>query len=168
MITRQSAQKIGIAQSLKAVTVGIIIAYLIMALFAAGEGIMTALLWFTEIDYKLNLLIAIVVIYLCGYIYGGWAGYVILIKGWNKMLTGIACGFLTLLTSTFFSSLVGFFREGVKNLGSNDNPFNDYIYKPVVLVAIFGFIPVVFVGLWFGISIRKKAQKLTQTEGVTS
>ena len=34
------------------------------------------------------------------------------------------------------------------------------IYKPMALVTMYGFLPIILVGIWFGISIKKKGDKI--------
>lgn len=158
-MTIQEAKKIGSNQALKSVVIGIVIAYLIMSLLSSDSGFLKALLWFTTINYKLNLLIGVIIMLVCGYYLGQRAGYEILIKRINCYWVGIKYGILVLVTTTFFSSWVGFFQEGVHLIGTNDNPFNDYILRPVMIVFEFGFIPVLIVGSWFGKQIKKQEAK---------
>ena len=155
-MTTETAQRIGSIEALKCVTIGLVTAELIMALLSSDEGFFHGLFWFTSVDYKLNLFIAVILLYACGYLFGQVAGKVIIIKGWNYLLTGVLFGFLIIMTTAFLSGWTGFFREGINETGPYADPFNDYIIKPVVLVTIFGFIPTLFTGLWFGYSIRKK------------
>ena len=157
------AEKIGSRQAIKAVTIGLIIAYLIMALPSiADDGLIKGLFWFLNVSFKFNLLVGVICMYLCGHFFGRRAGYEILINKRNNFLVGFICGLLIIVTTTFLTSWVGFFQEGVDNIGSDDNPFEDYIVKPVFWVLIFGLVPCLFVGLWFGYSIKKRGD-LTET-----
>jgi hypothetical protein len=155
-MTKEAAQLVGRNEALKFVTVGLIIAYLIMALLAGFS-------WFLLADYQLNLLIAIAAMYACGYFYGRLAGVAILIKGKGYLWIGFLYGFLTLITATFISSWTGFFQQGIKEMGEVNDPFGDYIFKPLFLVTIVGLIPVSLVGFWFGHRIRKKGTALGKT-----
>jgi ribose/xylose/arabinose/galactoside ABC-type transport system permease subunit len=157
------AEKIGSRQAIKCVTVGLIIAQLIMTLLTSGDGFVNGFFWLLdENDFKLNILIGVICMYLCGHFYGRRAGYEIIIRKRNNFLVGFIAGLLIIVTATFLTSWVGFFQEGVDNIGSNDNPFSDYILTPVFCVTIFGLIPCLFVGLWFGYSIKKRGD-LTET-----
>jgi len=78
-----------------------------------------------------------------------------LIKNKNEILIGITTGLIVILVSSFLSSWIGFFQEGIDNIGTNDNPFFDYIFKPVYWVSLFGFIPGIIVGIWYGKKIKK-------------
>jgi len=154
-IPKEIAKRIGRKEAIKFVTVGLGIAYLIMALLAGP-------LFLFQIGFQINLAIAVVVIYTCGYFYGQLAGVAILIKERNYLWIGLLYSFLTLTTAILISSWTGFFQEGIKNLGTPDNPFVDYIIRPLVVITLFGLIPVIAVGFWFGSSIRKKGRKLLE------
>ncbi|WP_461069585.1 hypothetical protein [Spirosoma horti] len=80
-------------------------------------------------------------------------------KKWNYVLTGFLTGLAVIITTTFFASWTGFIQEGIDNIGTNDNPFFDYIFKPMYWVTMFGLIPALLVGIWFGSQIKKKGQK---------
>ncbi len=80
----------------------------------------------------------------------------ILIKKKNDTLVGIKYAFLALITGTVIGCCVGFFQEGVHNLNTDDNPFEDYFYKPIIWVVLFGLVPALFIGTWFGKQIKKK------------
>jgi hypothetical protein len=67
---------------------------------------------------------------------------------------GVKYGFLTLLTATLIGSSVGFIQEGVGKY----NALYDYYFKPLYWVTMFGIIPVLLVGLWFGRQIKKQEQ----------
>jgi hypothetical protein len=75
-------------------------------------------------------------------------------------LTGIKYGLLTLLLGTLIGSTVGFIEEGIDNIGTQDDPFYDYYFKPLYWVTTFGIIPVILVGLWFGRQIKKQGLKI--------
>lgn len=161
-MTEIEAKKIGSRQGLISVGIGLIIAQLIMtALISSDEGFLKAFFWFTTIDYKLNILIGAIIMLLCGHIFGQIAGTQIIIKKRNFILIGFLCGMAVLLTTSFFSGWTGFFQEGVDNIGTNDNPFEDYIFKPLFWVTVFGIIPALLVGIWFGGQIKRKGQKQT-------
>ena len=150
------AKRIGYIQAFKAITIGLVIAYTIMA-FLAGP------LWLFQFDYMPTILFAVAMIYVAGYLFGSLIGNWIIIKKRPAVLTGIAGGFLMVWSATFAGSLVGFFNEGLGELHPLDNPFYDYIYKPLALVTIFGCIPILLVGIWFGISIKRKFTQNKQT-----
>ena len=69
-------------------------------------------------------------------------------------------GLITLVTGTLIGSSVGFIQEGIDNIGGFSNPFYDYYFKPLYWVTMFGLIPVVIVGLWFGRQIKKQGLKI--------
>jgi hypothetical protein len=95
------------------------------------------------------------------YLSGRLAAVEILIKNKDYSLTGIKYGLLTLWTATIIGSSVGFLQEGLDNIGTADNPFEDYYYKPFFWVTIFGIIPAILVGQWFGRQIKKQGKSIS-------
>ena len=156
MMTEVEAKKIGSRQALKSVGVGLLIAQLIMTWFSSDAGLLKGFLWFVSFGYNLNLAIGIVIMLLAGHLFGQLAGKEILIKKKNDLWIGFKYGMATLLTTAFLASWTGFFQEGIDNIGTNDEPFTDYIIKPLFWVFFFGVIPVLFVGFWFGRQIKKR------------
>jgi hypothetical protein len=148
-MTEIEAKKIGSKQGLFSVGIGLLIAQLIMTLFSSDFS------WFTSASFKLNLAIGIMIMLLSGHAFGKLAGKAILIKKRNYILTGFLYGMAVLMTTAFLSSWVGFFQEGIDNIHTNDNPFEDYIFKPVFWIFMFGLIPTFLVGIWFGKQIKK-------------
>jgi hypothetical protein len=151
------ARTIGRVQAMKAVSSGLGLAYLIMA------GLSGSLSWLGHAHYWPNLVVAAVWMYLCGYCYGGRAGTAILLQKRAAAWIGTGYGLLTLLTVTFLASWVGFFQEGIPKVGTADDPFVDYIAKPLFLVTLVGFLPTLLVGLWFGNSIKQVGSRHAKT-----
>ena len=156
MIDATTAKKIGYKQAFKAITVGLVIAYIIMASMAGP-------FWLFQFDYAPTILFAGIVLYFVGYFLGGLTGIWIIQKDRPAILFGILGGFLIVWSATFFGSLIGFVKEGLPNQSPISEPFHDYIYKPIALVTMFGFIPIILVGIWFGFSIKRIGDK-TQRE----
>ncbi len=157
----KEAKKIGSRLGLICAGLGVLIAHLIMtAMISSDQNLFKAFFWFAKVDYKLNLIIGIVILIACGHFYGQMAGKAILIKKQNYILVGFLCGMAVLLTTAFLSGWTGFFQEGFDNLGSNDNPFEDYIFKPLFWVTTFGAVPAFIVGLWFGRQIKINGKRL--------
>lgn len=125
-------------------------------MFSIDKGFIKAFFWFTETDYWINIVIGIVIMFACGHFYGQVAGKLILIKKWNYALTGMMIGMAIILTTIGIASWVGFIQEGIDNVGTNDNPFFNYILKPIYWVALIGSIPALMLGFWFGKQIKKK------------
>ena len=157
-MTRKIAENIGIRVALKSVTIGLILAYLIPTILFIGDGI-NAMLWIFEIDYWVNILTGVVIFYACGYLFGKKAGYEILIKKKDHQKVGAKYGFFTLFVTVFLTSWVGFFQEGINNIGTLDNPFYDYIFKPLFWVLLFGCIPSIIIGLLFGRWIKNNGKQ---------
>lgn len=149
------AKQIGSKLAVKSILIGLFIAQCIMTLFAIDSGLIKAFFWFTDFDYLFNIIFAIIVSIAVSYYFGKIAGKRILINKNNEYLIGILTGLLILVISSFISSWVGFFQEGLDNIGTNDDPFYDYIFKPIYAVTFFGFIPVLLVGSWYGSQIKK-------------
>ena len=74
-------------------------------------------------------------------------------------MVGFLCSMSVLLTTAFFSGWTGFFQEGIDNIGTHDNPYEDYVFKPLFWVTMFGAIPAFFGGLWFGRRIKRVGRK---------
>ena len=149
----ERARTIGRVQAAKAVTIGLGLAHLIMAGLAGNLG------WLGRRPrWWPNLLVATAVMYLCAYVYGRWAGAAILKKarcglGWNRLrgLDPAEC--------CVSGQLGGVFQEGLAKVGTYENPFVDYLVKPLFWVSVVGFLPASLVGLWFGNSIRRNAKQ---------
>lgn len=150
-MTLPEAMKIGSRQGLISVGLGLVIAQLIMTLLVStGEGFIKAFFWFTDTGYFINILIGLIIMFVCGYFYGQLAGKLILIRKWNYGVTGSLIGLAVLWTTIFLASWTGFFQEGIDDIGTQAKPFYDYIFKPMLWVTLFGFIPAIIVGIWFG------------------
>ena len=161
---KSEARKIGSKQGIIAVAIGLIIAQLIMTLLiSTDEGLVKGFLWFTKFEYKLNIFIGAVVMLICGYFFGQIGGIQIIIKRRNHILVGFLCGLGVLLTTGFLAGWIGFFQEGIKNIGTYDNPFVDYLFKPLFWITIFGGIPSLLVGIWFGTQIKRKGKAINSS-----
>ncbi len=150
----EDAKQIGAILALKSVGIGILIAQSIFIFLTFEGSFLKNFFWFVDVDYKLNLIIGLLAFTICGNFYGRIAGYEILIKKEDYTWIGIKYAFLTLLSTAFISSLVGFFQEGI----GKDGGFSDYILKSTFLISLFGIIPVLVVGFWFGWRIHRKGK----------
>jgi hypothetical protein len=160
-MTEKEAKKIGSKQGLISAGLGLLIAQLIMTtLISSDKGFFRAFFWFTTIDYKLNIFVGAIIMLLSAHIFGQLAGESILIKKRNFILVGFLCAIAVLLTTAFFSGWTGFIQEGIANIGTNDNPFVDYIFKPLYWVTIFGIVPALLIGIWFGGQIERKGKRV--------
>jgi hypothetical protein len=161
-VDKGQAKQIGQRLAIKSGLIGIAIAYLIYAgvLTLLGDSFFSALLWISRVDYAANTIIGAVGLLAMAYLFGQLAGTEILIKKWNDTFVGIKYGLLTLWTATIIGSTLGFLQEGLDNIGSPDEPFFDYYFKPLYWVTMFGLIPAIVVGVWFGGQIRKRGLKM--------
>lgn len=159
-MTEIEAKRIGSRQGLISVGIGLFIAQLIMTWFSSDNGIVNGFFWFTTFSYNLNLIIGAVIMLISGHLFGQLAGKAILIKKRNYIMTGFLCGMAILMTTAFLSSWTGFFQEGIHHIGTEQNPYQDYILTPVFSIFIFGLIPVFLVGIWFGSQIKNHENRI--------
>lgn len=163
---RKEAKRIGSKQGLLSVGLGLLIAQLIMTgLMWPDKGFGNAFFWFASIDYKFNIVVGAIIMLLSGHLYGQLAGIQIVLKKRNFVIVGFVCGMAVLLTTATLCGWTGFFQEGVDNIGTEDNPFNDYIFKPLFWVTIFGTIPALLVGAWFGWRVKSNGKSVLDMPG---
>jgi hypothetical protein len=148
MTNRITSKKIGYKQSFKAITIGLALAYFIIALLSGP-------MWIFEFNYASTIIFATILTYLAGYFWGGLTGKWIIENKKPAILFGILGGFLIVWTATLGGSLIGYFNEGVLIESAHNEPFYDYVIKPLFVVTFYGFIPIVLVGIWFGRSINR-------------
>jgi hypothetical protein len=159
-MTPSEAKKIGRRQGLIAAALGMLIAELIMvSMFTADQGLVGSLQWYSQSEYGLNILVGLVVLALCGAFYGQLAGRLILVRRWNAPGTGILISLAVLVTTAFLAGWMGYFGEGIHQPGSLSDPFVDYILKPAYWIILFGTVPALLVGIWFGVTIRRRGRK---------
>ncbi|MGD1843236.1 MAG: hypothetical protein ACFB0B_20430 [Thermonemataceae bacterium] len=162
-MTTKKAKQIGSQQGLLLAGIGVFLAYLlVMLLLYPSESLLKTLFWILEADYQVNLITGVVFFLFCGYLFGQLAGWLILIKQWNATFTGALLGLAILFTATFLTSWVGFFQEGIHDLGTPANSFYDYIFKPVFWVTMAGVFPASIAGAWFGWRIKRKGKGYLQ------
>lgn len=149
MADARTIKKIGYSQAFKAITIGLVIAYIIF-------GLMAEPFWLFQFDYAPTILFGAIMIYIAGYFLGGLTGICISKHSRLAILFGIIGGLFIVWTGTFFGSLIGFVKEGLANNSVISESIRDYIYKPMALVTIFGMLPIIIVGIWFGLSIKKR------------
>ncbi len=158
MVDTKTAKKIGQRLAIKSALIGIVVAYIIFGglIFSWDLKIFKAIFWIFDVHFWYHLLIGAFGLLIMAYLFGQQAGVEIILKNRNELLTGIKYGFFTLLLGTLIGSTVGFIEEGIDNIGDFGNPFFDYYFKPMYWVTIFGIVPVVIVGIWFGRQIKKQ------------
>ena len=150
-----SAKKIGKKEAFKSVTIGVILFYVIGVFLFSTDGL-RSLLWMSYLDLYnwIFVLNWIVTFYFLAIFVGNFAGKKILIENKNSFLIGMLSGFIILFFGAILGCFLGFLTEGISNIGSNDNPFNDYFFKPIFWIVLFGLIPSLLVGLLFGYRIK--------------
>lgn len=157
----RSAKHIGQRLALKSALIGLFIAYILYARVTYGwdEKFSKAVFWIFDVEYWYHLLIGATGLLAMAYFFGRLAGVDILVKQKNEIRTGIQYGLMTLFTGTLIGSSVAFIEEGIGNMGGFSNPFYDYYFKPMYWVTIFGIVPAIIVGVWFGRQIKKQGLK---------
>jgi hypothetical protein len=160
-VDRKTAKQIGQGLAIKSGLIGLTIAYITFGwIFTSHEtNLVKAIFWIADVEFWYHLIIGAIGLLTMAYFFGRLAGVDILIKKKNDLLTGIKCGLLTLVTGTLIGSSVGFIQEGIDDIGGFSNPFYDYYFKPMYWVTIFGIVPVIIVGLWFGRQIKRQGLK---------
>ncbi len=148
------ASHIGGWQGIKSVGIGLLIVHLFMAWVTSDFP--HALIWFLDVDYKLNILIGVAITLVMGFVSGMSAGRAILINGTNAYLVGLLFSLVTLFSSVVLAGLTGFFQEGIQNERSLNEAAYDYIIKPALRMSIIGIMPAIFAGFWFGYRLKAK------------
>lgn len=158
----KTAKQIGQRLAMKSALLGLLIAYILFALltYRFGENLSKAIFWIFDVEFGYNLLVGAIGLLGMAYFFGQFAGVKILIKRRNEIWTGIMYGLITLLTGTVIGSSVGFVQEGMGSNRGFSDPIYDYYFKPLYWVTLFGLVPVIIVGFWFGRQIRKQGQKV--------
>ena len=149
-MTPEIAKNIGMKKAMQSATIGILIAFLIMTLFAGGS-----LQWMVEWNYWINIIIGIGIFYGLAYLFGKNAGNEILIKKKDSDKVGAKYGLLTLIITAFLVGWTGFVQEGMEPYDTFWNSFRDYIFKPFFWITLIGFLPAFLVGILFGKWIKK-------------
>jgi hypothetical protein len=159
-----TAKQIGQRLAIKSGLIGLFIAYIIFGglLYSWDMKLFKAVFWIFDVEFWYHLIIGAIGLLTMAYFFGRLAGVEILVKKRNELLTGIKYGLLTLVTGTLIGSSVGFIQEGIDNIGGFGNPFYDYYFKPMYWVIIYGMVPVIIVGLWFGRQIKRQGLKILE------
>ena len=158
----KTAKQIGQRLAIKSGLIGLLIGYIIFGglLFSWDMKFTKALFWIFDVEFGYHLIIGAIGLLTMSYFFGQLAGIDILVKRKNELWTGVKYGLIILVTGTLIGSSVGFIEEGLDNIGTPDDPFYDYYFKPLYWVKMFGIIPVVIVGLWFGRQIKRQGLKI--------
>lgn len=154
-MTNRQAANIGGKQGVILTMTGLGIAQILMAL------IFSDLFWFTGFEYILNVIVGTLLFLANGYIFGRIAGQMILLKKWHPAIAGPLAAVVILMFTAFLAGWVGFFQEGIRYIGTGQNPFADYVLTPVLAVTIFGGLPALLTGIWFGYRIRKMGSSIS-------
>ena len=145
-MNNEIAKKIGSSLALKAVTVGVIMAYLIMGLVSSGNetNFFEAMFWISKIDSGVisSCVVSVAVFYACGYYFGGMAGVAILVKQYSHFWVGPCWGLFTLLATVFIGNLATFGQGAVL----------------LFYVLIVGIFPAILVGFWLGSRIKSNVK----------
>jgi membrane protein CcdC involved in cytochrome C biogenesis len=165
-ITPEIAKSIGRTLALKAVSVGLIIAYILITLMVSGPeaNMLSGLFWIFSTDSRgLEITVTVATaFYSCAYYFGGWAGRAILAQNQSYLRVGALCGLFTLLAASFISILIIYGRIAIADryVGNMHTSFMGFISWPLFYISKFGILPSLFIGLWFGWSLHGKAEAL--------
>jgi hypothetical protein len=153
---KKTAGQIGTRMALKSGLIGLAVGYVVFGglIYSWDQNLVKALIWIFDVEFWYHLAIGAIGLLTMACIFGQFAGIDILQKGKNELWTGIKYGFFTLLTGTLIGSSVGFIQEGI----GKHNALYDYYFKPLYWVTMFGIVPVILVGIWFGRQIKKQGQ----------
>lgn len=155
------AKKIGSGLTLLFMVFGLIAASTIMTFMTWSGSIQKSLSSLGKfiIDLWPNFLVAIILLTITSIYFGSKAGVTILERKKNSIWIGIRTTFIVLLLSTFLASWVGFIQEGIDNIGTHDDPFVDYIFKPIYWVVFVGTIPSLILGILLGMTVKLTGKK---------
>ena len=154
-MTKTEATKIGGRKGLISSAVGIVAAYLIMAMMTGIGGRGMDLGWIADAGMQLNMVLGALIMLANGYLWAQMAGIAILINKKNHLVAGILCGVAALMTTACLSGLPGFLIEGMPWKYSIKEGFESYVVKPFIWITIFGIVPAVVVGVWMGWRIKR-------------
>ncbi|HZG00847.1 MAG TPA: hypothetical protein VEY71_07585 [Chitinophagales bacterium] len=153
-----TAKAIGSKCAIEFAVVGFIVAYLYMVLL---DG---SLFWIFYFSYALVLVFAALVILLIAHFIGKVAGDLIIVKKWNFAVVGLGTTLLTLWIGVFVASLLTYFTEGLVNRTPSEAAYH-YIYKPLLIVTVWGCIPIVVIGIFFGYRIKRSGTQAARGMG---
>lgn len=159
MIDPIVASRIGRRHAFRAIAAGLGIAYVILAL---SEG----LLWIFRFRYAPTLLLAALVLSMTAYVVGGWTGRLVLLRHFPPLLAGPLSGFLMTGIATGAGSLIGFVGEGLSASTNVGEAAADYLVKPLLMIWLYGSIPICLTGLWYGLAIKRSGTRSQHTAGV--
>jgi hypothetical protein len=151
----QQARKIGATCTVIGASYAVLVGYLIYAFMASDLG------WIFMFEYSFQVITGIFNIYIYALLFGSYGGKLILIDKRDALSIGFLVALTTLVSATFFTTIPIFMVEGISAVGTPDDPFIDYIFKPMFWVILVGFLPTSAIGLWIGNSIKKRGAKLT-------
>lgn len=151
----KQAKHIGRKRALESVTIGVILFYVIGVFLFSNEGL-RSLLWLGYLDLYNWMFIAnwVITFYVLSVFVGNYAGKEILVEQRNPLTIGIKSGVIMIFLGAFFGCFLGFLTEGLESVGTNDNPFVDYFLKPIYWIVLFGIVPGMLVGIFFGWRIK--------------
>ena len=152
---KKRAKQLGRMRAFESVTIGVIIFFLVGVFLFSNEGL-RSILWLQYLDLYNWLFIAnwLVTFYVLAIIIGNYGGKEILIRNKSSLIVGVKSGVLILCSAAFFGCLLGFITEGIENAGSSDFPLVEYFMKPIFWIFIYGLIPSILMGIFFGWRVK--------------
>lgn len=133
------------------------------AIFCASIGLFVAFILnlllgtlFLAAKFPLPILLAVAGLYGGAFLLGKLAGNIVYRTGTNSFavwIVGVLLAWSCILVMTLAGASVSFFSQ----MSPRDisQPFFDYVIKPAIWVALFGFIPALILGLVWARQMRK-------------
>ena len=149
------AKKIGRKQALIVSGIGVLTAQLIIILFLSVDiGIFKSFFWF--LNSWFSSLVALVVLYFSARVIGQLAGKSILVKKRNPYLIGLLTRYaVVLITTTLSAAIIGLTMTRYRYLKDHLSRMGDYLLEAIEIILVFGFIPPLLLGLYFGFRMRR-------------
>lgn len=153
------AGRIGGRAGLTAALAGLLLAQGLMMILLTGElGAIGAFFWPFALDVEMSicLLVGLCATFLAAWGLGILGGRIIWTRPRGAWLVGPITGLSVLLLGAWAGSLTGYFVLGSAFWGTNSDPAFDFLVKPMYWITIFGFLPAMLIGLWYGLKVRSK------------
>lgn len=155
-MNKKKAKKIGRLRAYESVAIGVSIFYLVGIFIFSNEGLQS-LLWISYLDLYNWIFVVnwIATFLILAYFVGNYAGKEILHLKSNPWLVGLKSGITILASGALLGCFLGFMLNGIENLGTNENPLMDYFLKPVFWIVVYGSLPAILMGLYYGWRINQ-------------
>lgn len=100
---------------------------------------------------------------ICSYILanflGALAGHISHKQPRLTISIGVVTGFSIIFITTIIVSLLDFFTQGLANNNASE-ALNSYIHKPIALLTLYGFLPILLGRLSIGFTLKYQLKKI--------